>query len=95
MAGYSSPLHFYEISNWFQGALGFNGTMANLVTVMFILIIYLMPLVFMKVHSIIMLHISILLLTVFTAVGWLDSWTWIILGIYVAYIVSDKMKGWF
>lgn len=72
-----------------------NNLVAELLAVCIILLMFMIPIMFLKANSIILMNLSILLLGAFTAIGWLPYYTWLVLGLYVAIEVSGKMKGWF
>jgi hypothetical protein len=91
--GYAEPLRLLGIAEWLQGALGVSPSIAEFLSVFIILFIFILPLIFLKVGNYPLVMIGVMLMSVFTAIGWLPFYTWIMLAVYCAIVVSEKWKG--
>ena len=95
MTGYAEPLQIMSLSTWLANALGISVLEARFIEVALIFFILFFPIVFLKLQSYILITTSVLSMSFLTAMGVLDFWIWAILALYVAYSLSDKLKGFF
>lgn len=93
MAGYPDPIRFLGLSEWLANALGVSSLIAELITVLLILLVFFLPTFLMKTPNYLLSVLTIILMASLTGIGWLPFYTWVLLAIYLAYSVSGKMTG--
>lgn len=91
----SEELRLIGLSEWVRGVFHVDSLTGDCITAGIVFLIFLIPLIWLKAHSITLITTSLFILSALTAIGWLPWYSWVLIGIYVSIGVSNKMKGWF
>ena len=91
----ADSITFLNLAQFFEGSLGVNTPVAWSITVVFLFMLIMIPMILLKVHQTILALGSILMLAVVTGIGWLPNFVWIMLGVYVAILMAQRLRGWF
>jgi hypothetical protein len=91
--GYSAPLPFTDFPNWLANALGLNLIVGEALAVLIICLFFFIPMIWLKSYKVLWVVIVIPLLAGFTALGWLPVYTWILMAVFIAYMVSRRYGG--
>lgn len=93
--GYAEPLYLSKLSDWIETALGVSTAASYFLAMIIILIFWLIPIFMLDSGKYILGNVAIMLMAVFTAIGWLPFYTWVLICLYYAITLSDKLKAWF
>ena len=93
MPGYPTPLNFGLFDNWLAGVLHVDIFFGSMVAMAIIALAFLLPMFLMKANSYIMIVSLIFLSVVFTAVGWIGAYIWVFVALYLAFVISGKIRN--
>jgi hypothetical protein len=95
MADYPEPLQWMSMSRWLQSALGVNAFIGDVLTCFLVILPFLLEMAFLKTSNYVLIVMSVLLMTVLTASGFLPFYTWVVLGIYLSMKIATGLRGGF
>lgn len=88
-------VNLLDLPSHLANALGIPEFSAELLTCSVFMLMFLLPIaIFSKGNLLLILLIGFLQLGFFVAVGWMDFWFILVIGLIVAGLWSSKMKGW-
>jgi hypothetical protein len=93
---YPEPIDLGGLASWLASAFGFtNPVMGSIMAVCILFGIIMVPMALLKIPSYITIIVLAMFTTVFTMLGWIPVFAWLFIGLFAAFTVSGKMKGWF
>jgi hypothetical protein len=92
---YPEQLLIGEFPTWLSNALGVSMLTSHVISIFLIFLMIFIPMMLIRIVGYVLMICTILLMVVVTTLGWLPTYTWIFIAIYLAYKVSGIMKGWF
>lgn len=92
---YDSPLRLLSLSEWIAAALNVSMPIAEAFTCILVLCFFFIPMLLMKSTQFVYVTISLFFLTVFTMIGWLPAYLWILIAVMISYMIAQKIRRGF
>lgn len=87
-----NPIDFLKLSDFFTAVFGGNQLLGEVFASLLVAGVFILLCFFLRSQIVVVLIVGILVLVPLTAIGWIPTYTWVILGIYVATQVARNWK---
>lgn len=94
-SGYDEPIHLLNLSSWLSQYFGGNLLLGEIFASLIIAGIFILICIGLKSQLLVTISLGAIVLMGLTAIGWIPVYVWIMLGVYLAILLSRNYKELF
>lgn len=94
-SGYDEPIHLLNLSSWIAQFFGGNLVLGEVFASLLVAGIFILICIGLKSQLLVTMSLGLIVIMSLTAIGWIPVYVWILLGVYLAILLSRNYKELF